>query len=61
YPEQLLRIHRNTLVGVRFIRALERTPEGQNVVVLRDRPQRLAASRRHAADVRQWLQDHQPG
>src|SRR5690554_2277429 len=28
YPSQLLRIHRNTLVGVRFIQALRRTPDG---------------------------------
>ncbi|MGF2735445.1 LytR/AlgR family response regulator transcription factor [Marinobacter sp. DUT-1] len=61
YPDQFLRIHRNTLVGVRFIKALERTTEGQNRIILRDRPERLAVSRRHAADARQWLQDHQPG
>ncbi|MCG7200800.1 LytTR family DNA-binding domain-containing protein [Marinobacter pelagius] len=61
YPDQLLRIHRNTLVGVRFIKALERTGENQNRIILRDRPERLPVSRRHAADVRQWLQEHQPG
>lgn len=60
YPEHLLRIHRNTLVGVRFIKALERTAGGQNRIILQDRPERLAVSRRHAADVRQWLQEHQP-
>ncbi|MDY6814506.1 MAG: LytTR family DNA-binding domain-containing protein [Pseudomonadota bacterium] len=61
YPEQLLRVHRNTLVGVHFVKALERTAEGQNRIILRDRSERLAVSRRHAAQVRQWLQEHQPG
>lgn len=61
YPRHLLRIHRNTLVGVRFIKALERSPEGQTLVSLRDHPQRLAVSRRHTSDVRQWLREHQPG
>lgn len=61
YPRPLLRIHRNTLVGVRFIQALNRTPEGHNLVALRDTPGELQVSRRHAARVRQWLQGQQPG
>ncbi len=56
YPRQLLRIHRNTLVGVRFIQALKRTPEGHNLVLLRDDLGELQVSRRHASNVRQWLQ-----
>jgi len=61
YPQQLLRIHRNTLVGVRFIQALKRTPEGHNLVSLRDNLGELQVSRRHATGVRQWLQGQQPG
>ncbi len=61
YPRQLLRIHRNTLVGVRFIQALKRTPEGHNLVVLRDDLGELQASRRHTSNVRHWLQGQQPG
>lgn len=61
YPRHLLRIHRHTLVGVRFIQALKRTPDGQNLVALRDRRGELPVSRRHASSVRQWLQEHQPG
>lgn len=61
YPNTLLRIHRNTLVGVRFIQALKRTPDGHNLVVLRDGSGELPVSRRHASNVRQWLQEHQPG
>lgn len=61
YPRHLLRIHRHTLVGVRFIQALKRTPDGQNLVTLRDGRGDLPVSRRHASSVRQWLQEHQPG
>ncbi|PCM43169.1 LytR/AlgR family response regulator transcription factor [Marinobacter sp. ANT_B65] len=61
YPNHLLRIHRNTLVGVRFIQALKRTPEGHNLVLLRDGLGELHVSRRHASCVRQWLQGQQPG
>ncbi len=61
YPRQLLRIHRHTLVGVRYIQALKRTPDGQNLVVLRDNRGQLPVSRRHASNVRQWLQEHRPG
>ncbi|MDO6443520.1 LytTR family DNA-binding domain-containing protein [Marinobacter sp. 2_MG-2023] len=61
YPRQLLRIHRNTLVGVRFIQALKRTAEGHNLVALRDDLGELQVSRRHASNVRQWLQGQLPG
>ena len=61
YPRHLLRIHRNTLVGVRHVAALERTRDGQHRLRLRDSSQCLAVSRRHAGAVRQWLQNHQPG
>lgn len=56
YPESLLRIHRNTLVGCRFIEAMTRTSEGQYVIRLKDRETRLQVSRRHASSVREWLQ-----
>ncbi|QSP95875.1 response regulator transcription factor [Marinobacter salinisoli] len=61
YPNHLLRIHRQTLVGVRFIQALTRTDEGQAMVQLKAGRGHLPVSRRHASGVRQWLQDHQPG
>lgn len=60
YPEQLLRIHRHTLVGTRYVQALRRTDDGQNELELRGLSNRLAVSRRHASSVRQWLQEHQP-
>ena len=61
YPRQLLRFHRHTLVGVRFIQALKRAPDGHHRVVLRDDLGALPVSRRHASNLRQWLQEHQPG
>ncbi|MFN2362112.1 MAG: LytR/AlgR family response regulator transcription factor [Marinobacter sp.] len=61
YPRHLLRIHRHTLVGVRFIQALLRTGDGQNVIDLTDHHGRLPVSRRHTASVRQWLKEHRPG
>jgi two-component system response regulator AlgR len=61
YPQHLLRIHRHTLVGVRFVQALLRNSEGQNVIDLADNHGRLPVSRRHTASVRQWLKEHRPG
>ena len=60
YPEKLLRIHRHTLVGVRFIQALRRNSDGQSMLALNDSDTLLPVSRRHASHVRQWLQEHQP-
>jgi two-component system response regulator AlgR len=60
YPDQLLRIHRNTLVGVRFISALRRSQDGHSHIALKGDNTPLPVSRRHAAHVRQWLQEHQP-
>ncbi|KAA1172386.1 response regulator transcription factor [Marinobacter salinexigens] len=61
YPHHLLRIHRHTLVGVRFIQALHRSPEGHSDILLRQDLGTLQVSRRHVSTVRQWLQDQQPG
>ncbi len=61
YADQLLRVHRNTLVNTRFIQALHRNANGQATLILRDGRGELAVSRRHASELRQWLQEHQPG
>lgn len=61
YGDHLLRVHRNTLVGTRFIQALHRNTSGQTTLVLRDGLGELPVSRRHASDLRQWLQDYRPG
>jgi two-component system response regulator AlgR len=61
HGDHLLRVHRNTLVGTRFVQALHRTVSGQAILVLRNGLGELSVSRRHASDLRQWLQDHRPG
>lgn len=48
-----VRVHRNALVAVRHIEAIERNEEGQYTVRLRAHPDRLPVSRRLAAEVLQ--------
>jgi two-component system response regulator AlgR len=61
YGDHLLRVHRNTLVGTRFIQALHRNVSGQATLILRDGLGELPVSRRHASELRQWLQDYRSG
>lgn len=60
YPGILLRIHRNTLVGVGFIQSLKRTQGSHYRIVLSSGGGELPVSRRHTVNVRQWLQEHHP-
>lgn len=55
YPDLLLRIHRQTLVGSRFIKALLRDNDGHYRILLRPDDLELPVSRRHATAVRQKL------
>jgi two-component system response regulator AlgR len=55
YPDTLLRIHRQTLVGVRHVQALNRSPPGQYAIKLKQHPASLPVSRRHVSAVREWL------
>lgn len=48
-----VRIHRSALVNVAHLRAIEREPDGQYFVRLRDRDERLAVSRRMASELRE--------
>lgn len=57
FGDHLLRIHRNTLVGIRFIRALDRLDDGTCQVRLEDLTEPLPVSRRHVARVRQRLRE----
>ncbi|MDX1755181.1 MAG: LytTR family DNA-binding domain-containing protein [Marinobacter sp.] len=61
FPDHLLRIHRHTLVGVRYIRSLTRDGDGHWFLELTDRHARLPVSRRHASTVREWLNEHLAG
>jgi len=56
YPAHFLRIHRHTLAAVAFIQALKRQPDGRHQLSLKETDTRLPVSRRHAAHVRQWLE-----
>lgn len=55
YPDTLLRIHRHTLVGRRYIDAMTRSGEGQYQIRLKDSDAHLQVSRRHASSVRDAL------
>ncbi|MCK7544518.1 LytTR family DNA-binding domain-containing protein [Marinobacter bryozoorum] len=57
FPDHLLRIHRNTLVGTRYVQALERQDDGACQLRLSDVPDALPVSRRHVARVRQRLRE----
>ncbi|MFW5825813.1 MAG: LytR/AlgR family response regulator transcription factor [Marinobacter sp.] len=57
FPDHLLRVHRNTLVGTRFVRALERLDDGSYQLRLADLSDPLPVSRRHVARVRQRLRE----
>lgn len=54
FPELLIRIHRSTLVNQACIERLERD-DGQQWLYLKNRPEPLAVSRRHASRVRELM------
>ena len=55
FAPDFLRIHRNALVAVRCVSAVERTADGHYVVRLRDCEDTLPVSRRHAAETLRQL------
>ena len=55
FVERFVRVHRNALVQVAHVRALERDPSGNAVVTLLHGEEKLAVSRRLAANVRKRL------
>jgi two-component system response regulator AlgR len=59
FAGRFVRIHRNSLVALKYIDRLEKTENGKSIVVLRngspDGGNTLAISRRHLADVRRQL------
>ncbi|WP_456447509.1 LytR/AlgR family response regulator transcription factor [Thiolapillus sp.] len=55
FPDELLRIHRSTLVRPRMISALHKRPEGGVEVGFADIDERLEVSRRHVPRVRRLL------
>ncbi len=59
FSPEFIRVHRNSVVSMAHVRALERTPEGQYLVTFNDCDETLPVSRRHASDtLRQIRGDH---
>jgi two-component system response regulator AlgR len=59
FVPEFVRIHRNSLVAVRHVSAVERSTDGHYLVRFKDCPETLPVSRRHAAQtLRQLRGDH---
>ena len=52
FAAQFVRVHRNALVSINRLAAIERDPQGQYYVLMRDINERLAVSRRLAGELR---------
>lgn len=57
FPNEFLRIHRNALVALRYVAALEKERGGGHHLKLRDVPESLEVSRRHLPNVRKMMKD----
>ncbi|MBI2792767.1 MAG: response regulator transcription factor [Gammaproteobacteria bacterium] len=55
FGERFLRIHRNCLVAMEYVQALEKNSSGQPCIRLRGVAETLDVSRRHVANVRQMM------
>ena len=55
FAPAFVRIHRNALVAIAHLQAIERASDGRHFAVFRDCDERLAVSRRHAPAVRRQL------
>lgn len=55
FAGRFVRIHRNSLVSIKHIEALERTAQGQYQVRLADTELRPVISRRHVSDLKELL------
>ncbi len=54
FGDHFLRIHRNALVAVNYIRGIEKQPSGRWCVLLKSTDDKLDVSRRHTPAVRRW-------
>ncbi len=57
FAPDFLRIHRNALVAEKYVAAVERVAEGQYAVRMRDCPEPLQVSRRHAGELLRRLRE----
>ena len=55
FAARFVRVHRNALVNIDYLAAVERDAEGQHHVLLRELDERLAVSRRLAGELRERL------
>lgn len=55
FAPRFIRIHRNALVSIKHIEAIERAAQGQHQVRLADTEQRPIISRRHVSSVKELL------
>jgi two-component system response regulator AlgR len=55
FAPDFVRIHRNSLVAVRYVAAIERSAEGQYLVRMKDCEEALPVSRRHATEALRHL------
>jgi two-component system response regulator AlgR len=55
FAGDFVRIHRNSLVSVRYVDSIERTAEGQYVVRMKGGDELLPVSRRHAPEALRQL------
>jgi two-component system, LytTR family, response regulator AlgR len=56
FPSQFVRVHRNALVSIHALAAIERDAEGQYRVVIRDIGERVDVSRRLAGELKERFQ-----
>ena len=55
FPNRFKRVHRNALVSVEHVCAMEKNSDGQTILKIADIENQPIVSRRLVADVRQWL------
>ncbi len=60
FPEEFIRIHRNTLVARHYLQRIETTEDGRSLAWLAHREQPLPISRRLVADVKRRLAGQVP-
>lgn len=55
FAADFIRVHRNALVALRYVIALEKNEDGSAALLLDGMPEKIQISRRHLADVRKTL------
>ncbi|MEM7083076.1 MAG: LytTR family DNA-binding domain-containing protein [Pseudomonadota bacterium] len=59
FGDLVFRVHRNALVVVRYLRALEKQPDGSQMALVGDARKPLAVSRRHVSSLRKLIKSNQ--